>query len=242
MAMEIVGVDGCKAGWISFTMNEAGLTLKCFPTFIEVIKAYSSQSNFLVDIPIGLPFSIMESEQRPEAMARQYLKKKASSIFNVPCAQAAEQKTYDATNRMNKLVLHKGLSKQSFYLIKKIQEVNTFLLENKSYIHKVFECHPELAFTRLTLDKVALASSKKTLAGQLERLDLLAEVSDRFRQYREKIEATELFQKYPDDCIDACCIAIVGMLGQAKGLMTIPKEPRQNRDGLVMQMVFFDRS
>jgi len=241
MALEIVGIDGCKAGWISFTMNKAGFSLQCFQTFADLIQDYSADAIFLVDIPIGLPFSKRESEQRPESHARQLLKKRSSSIFNAPCAQAAKEKTYAEANHTNKLILHKGLSKQSFYLIKKIQEVNTFLVENKSFTQKVLECHPELAFTRLTLDKVALTHSKKTAEGKVERMKLLEEVSDAFKKHRERIEATELFQKYPDDVMDACCIAIVGMLGEHKGFTTIPKESGKNRDELPMQMVFFDR-
>src|SRR5699024_7945294 len=121
------------------------------------------------------------------------------------------------------------------------QEVNTFLVETKSFTQKVLECHPELAFTRLTLDKVALTHSKKTAEGKVERMKLLEEVSDAFKKHRERIEATELFQKYSYNVMDAFCIAIVVMLGEHKGFITITKVSWKVLYELPLLMVFFDR-
>jgi predicted RNase H-like nuclease len=51
-----IGVDGCRAGWISVTDDGRGPSFRIFTTMRELLDASPEAELVLVDIPIGLPW------------------------------------------------------------------------------------------------------------------------------------------------------------------------------------------
>lgn len=48
--------------------------------------------------------------------------------------------------------------------------------------------------------------------------------------------------KIKEDCIDALCLAVTGMLGLKNGFRSIPEKPALDSRGLAMQMVYAEKS
>lgn len=230
---KIVGVDGCRGGWMAFIIDKSGHTVKVYNSIESLCKENYDAQLIIVDMPIGLPESI--DEVRPDSEARQLLKGKASSIFSCPCRQAIYENSYELANTTNKKVLDKGLSKQSFAIAPKIKEIDEFLRTNESFRNKLVEGHPEVCFAKLYGKPVL--EKKSTQEGVQKRLRILSE-------YHEGLDETIVQNTYKksvaqtDDIIDAMCMAVVAKLGQHENLYTIPINPQRDRKGLAMQMVY----
>jgi len=72
-------------------------------------------------MPIGLPESI--NEIRPDAEARRIISGRSSCIFNTPCRQAVYTGDYFEASEINRQILGKGLSKQSFAICSNIRSI-----------------------------------------------------------------------------------------------------------------------
>lgn len=234
-----IGVDGSKGGWIAVQIFERTLTIKSYKHFSEVVRAYPKPRTMLVDIPIGLPYSKEEAERRPEKKVRIGLPGKASTVFTVPCMQAAIQENYAEANHCNKELLGKGISIQSYNIMKKSLEVNEILERYPSYISVIKEAHPEYQFAQFTEKKLPIKASKKTPEGMLERKALLMELLEQYIHIRTPLHTFDLFKKYPDDVLDATCLAIAATLGEKHAFKTIPYPSFQNEQGIPMEMTYY---
>src|SRR5699024_132173 len=213
-AKQVLGVDASKGGWIVVQICECQMTVKESKRFSDAMNAYPNPDRMLIDIPIGLPFSKEEAEHRPEKEVRKGLPGKASSVFTVPCVQAAKQNNYAKANHCNKDLLGKGLSIQSYNIMKKALEVNRFLSQHPSYIPIIKEAHPELQFAQFTKKKLPIKASKKTSEGILEREDLLMKLLKQYVHIHTPLHVFDLYEKYPDDVLDATCLAMAALFGE----------------------------
>jgi predicted RNase H-like nuclease len=207
MARErIVGVDGCKGGWIACSVERGRVVGELFTDFRQLATAHAN-ALILIDIPIGL------TQTRPrglESEARKLLPGRASSVFPVPCREAVYAKSYEAAVKKNEQRFGKRLSKQSWFICDKIVDVDRQLRSEPNLKRRVFESHPELAFHLLS--GVSLGYSKKLSAGQNERLDIIHRTLPEARADFEN-----LLTRYPrsvlarDDILDAMVLLIVGL-------------------------------
>lgn len=237
---KVIGVDGCKLGWICVIITQGNIEINLYEEFSELIFINNDTDLFIVDMPIGLPENSYQAELRPERIARKLLPKKASSVFNVPCRQAVYKDTYDEANEQNKQVLGKGLSKQSFYIADKCKEVDVFLREYSQFKNKIVESHPELQFARFTENKQPILSSKKSSTGLFERERILTHILKTFFDIDLNIINYPLYKKHPDDVVDALCLAVAAGLCVVKGAKTIPENPECESSGLLMKMTYYD--
>lgn len=136
-----VGIDGCKGGWVTVSISNTGFEIDIIGDIGEIFLNHNGCDCVLVDMPIGLPQST--DDVRPDAAVRTILKGKASSIFSTPCRQAVFAKTYGEANEINRQVLGKGLSKQSYAICGKIKEIDEYLCNNPQYKNRLLESHPE---------------------------------------------------------------------------------------------------
>merc|ERR1712070_615966 len=97
-------------------------------------------------------------------------KGKKSSVFNAPCRQAVRANNYIQAKEINKKILSKSISIQSWNISNKIKEVDEFLIKNKQL--NIHESHPELCFINLN-NGVPLKNNKKTNQGVNERVSIL---------------------------------------------------------------------
>jgi predicted RNase H-like nuclease len=124
-----------------------------------------------------------------------------------------------------------GLSKQSWFLFKKIKEVDDFLkLQNRP---QVFESHPELVFQ--TMKGGAIEFKKSTREGLAERIGLLL-----MHGFNEKFinqfigKKSKLYKD--DDFLDACSLLWSARRVKQNKEIKIPNEIFKDEKGVIMQM------
>jgi predicted RNase H-like nuclease len=226
----VVGVDGCKAGWVAVAIDARGRSSHSVErTFAALGDRYQGASLILVDIPIGLPDG---SEERAcDKSARKCLgKPRSSSVFPVPCRDALSATDPSA---VNETITGRRLTRQTLAILDKIREVDTYL-RTQGGRHLVRETHPEVCFWALN-GKRAMHHHKGSKDGIAEREAILRSA---FPASNDAIG--ELLAVYPrsglshDDILDALVAAVTA---RAK-VRTLPPDPPRDRHGLAMEITY----
>ncbi|MEM1288671.1 MAG: DUF429 domain-containing protein [Pseudomonadota bacterium] len=217
--MQLIGVDGCKAGWVAVVGESTGaLSVGVFSSFKALIEAHEPDAIIAVDMPIGLPDRIEGGGRTPEKLVRSLLGPRQSSVFAIPARAVVEMgrqitgrtaDDYPLHRRASELAKRlsdppKGASIQAFYLFPKILEIDRLLQAEQKLQVRVFESHPEVAFC-IQNDCNPMALPKKIKGkvnpqGMQERLAFLAS---------KGLPSAFLKQQPPpgvgeDDFLDAC--------------------------------------
>ncbi len=242
----VVGVDGCPAGWFAVRLfGRSQFETTVFGSFEELVGYYDDADLILVDIPIGLPED--EKPRECDVEARKRLGRGASSrVFPAPTRQGAEQarrepKDFDTFCRVQLRYTGKKLSKQAFAIASKIAEVDSVLrglpLKRRA---RVREVHPEICFWALN-GQHRLSFSKKASArkGYRERMALLRHFEPLADMIAEDASG-RYWRKYVgwDDIADALAAAVTGCHGY-DSLQTLPANPPSDAKGLPMEMVYW---
>lgn len=236
----IVGIDGCKFGWIAIALDLDGqFQISKHSTFNDLINTYSQAKRYLVDMAIGL--SGLHHPRIVEKLAREKLKpNKTSTIFTPPCRTAVYEQSYDSAKEKNITITGKSISIQAWNIVPKIREVDQFLIKNRKYQDKIWEAHPEVCLAGLN-GGIPMLTKKKTVEGKEERLNLLQNI---FQGSKEIFEAGDLLflkkEVKTDDLVDALALAISGFLGEKKSFDFLKSDnfPKDEK-GLEMKMVYF---
>jgi len=230
-----VGVDGTKNGWIAACVQEGIASVEMFASIGDLCAKYSDTDSVIIDIPIGLPESL--ADIRPERELRNRLKSKASSVFSTPCRQAVYIGCKQGAKEKNKKVLGKSLSEQSLAICGKIKEVDEFLQDNESWKNRLVESHPEYVFMALNTG-TPIYEKKRTKEGLGARLSILRRHIRNIDRILDGVGQQPDLKKRHDDILDAACLAVIGQLGKANKLLTIPDIPAKDKTGLKMQIVY----
>ena len=246
MMNRFVGIDSVKSvgsyrGWAVFWLDGADrFGFGVYATIEDVMSEFCDASSILIDIPLGLPESREEEQQRPERELRRRLPGKAASVFNPPCRQAVYAGSKDEAKELNLRYLGKSLSEQSLGFAAKIREADCFLYDNYHCVGRLRESHPEYAFALLNGGQ-PLVSQKKEPQGFMERHTVLARSTG-----CADAAVLALQTRYPrvllDDFLDAMVLAVVGRRGHEEGWETIPSEPVCDRRGIPMEIVGIRRA
>ncbi|MBL0933160.1 MAG: DUF429 domain-containing protein [Rhizobiaceae bacterium] len=243
----VVGVDGCKGGWIAVSRSGDGrTTCRIHATFETLIASYPLDAIIAVDMPIGLPDRIGRAGRGPEALARKHLGERQSSVFAIPSRAAVyaatdpfttlekwyedHRKASDAARRTSEPP--RGVSIQAFALFPKIREIDALLRARPELRTRVIESHPEAAFWRLNCER-AMRLPKK-IKGQVnptgmeERRALLAACG---------LDAAFLRERCPvgagaDDFLDACAMLLVAGRRARGEAQPFPNPPLQDGYGI----------
>jgi predicted RNase H-like nuclease len=160
----LVGVDGCRAGWLAAFARPHGdeLRVRVVPRFADVLAAPEAPRIIAIDIPIGLPDCVGRGGRAAENAVRPLLGARQSSVFSVPSRAALAGMDYREACQIALATSQppRKISKQLFMLAPKIREVDICLRGDADAARRAFEVHPELAFWRLNGDR-ALAEPKK---------------------------------------------------------------------------------
>lgn len=226
----VLGVDGCRVGWVCGLVVSDEIHIEVVETFADV-WAFAESTNttrLLVDIPIGLP----ETGRRTcDSLAREAMGARASTVFFAPVRGVLDAPTHGVASERNREQTGYGLSIQAWNLVPKIREVDELLQSTPTAQNRVLEAHPELAFRALAGDP--LQTKKSTKAGRRRRLDLLREAfphANLEAAYRETLDQTYRKHVARDDVLDALVLAAI-----ANGPLTsLPKNPPTDRTGLLM--------
>ncbi len=162
---------------------------------------WAGAEQIAIDIPIGLPDSgrracdlAARAALPPSARSRVFLDLRRPQLRYLPS-------DYPGANAWSKAD-GKGLSKQAWFILPKIAEVDAALTPNDQT--RVREVHPEVVFHRLSGG--ALLPSKKTSQGRGVRLELLAAAGLRPQEGWDRRFPRKDVQ--PDDLIDAAVCAL----------------------------------
>ncbi|MBX3567931.1 MAG: DUF429 domain-containing protein [Rhizobiaceae bacterium] len=157
----IVGVDGCKAGWIAVGKRPGSEpAVAIHGSFDAILAEWPDDAILTVDMPIGLPARSRHGGRGPEGIVRRFLGHRQSSVFSIPsraAVYAAHRSftTLDAWYEDHRCACAvaratseppRGVSIQAFALFPKIREIDTLLVARPELRDRVFESHPELAF------------------------------------------------------------------------------------------------
>lgn len=243
-SFQVAGVDGCKAGWcvaIACVIDDGSrpnancaLDLKSYfvaGTFSKVLAETNDCALVCVDIPIGL--SNNQNLRQCDVEARKLLSRlRASSVFPPPIRPCLVTNDYPTANAISRKLSGKGLSKQSFFLLEKIRQVDDLMTPELQL--RVREIHPEISFWSLN-SKKPMPHTKKSNSGLSSRMKLLSLV---FSDLKEIIaEAPKPKEVAPDDILDALVAAWTAaqvVMGNAK---TLPESPEVDSEGLRMEIL-----
>jgi len=212
--MTYMGIDGCRGGWIVAIIDKEGKLGHLVIPSLNDLPDISPQLA-LIDIPLDFA----DQSYRPCEIAAQLLlgSRKRASIFLTPHRSAVFAINYSEANRLNRLYLGKGLSKQSWNICNKIKEATMFIAQRPEI--PLFEAHPELCFYFLN-DCKPLLSKKSLSEGAADRLRIIAEHEPNYLQViTDTIKATKRKTVKLDDIIDATILAI---RAKAANIQTAP--------------------
>ncbi len=228
------GLDGCRAGWVLAELGPRGLDVRVASTFAEVVARVDggALAALAVDMPIGLPD---DGSRGADHQARRRLGARHASVFPTPVRATLGAIDYPDALAISRRVSGKGLSKQAFNLLGRIAEVDRIMTPARQ--DRIFECHPELAFTQLAGSP--LRHSKHTRLGIDERVELLAERLGP-RRHPDLAVAVRAAGRGVgrDDVVDAVVIALVAE-AVAAGSAEVERlgDGARDRRGLRMEIV-----
>ena len=228
-----IGIDGCPGGWVAAILRDS-LELIFSETLEEIREKIGGSTLTLIDMPMGLK-SQGEGERRCDVEARKFLKRRKMSIFPVPCRQAVYSNTYAEANEVNRKILGKGLSKQSFNLFPKIREVDQFLCRDRDILKGIREGHPEISFARLGGGE--MGHNKRSQEGFQERIAVIEEllpgstssVESFLGEYKRSVIAR-------DDILDAIILSLAAKVSQERGHLIVPEKPTKDSQGIPMKI------
>lgn len=217
--LRVLGVDGCKKGWVGITSDGRGYFGR---TITELVSGGREDGDFAViaiDIPIGLPDV---GPRMADGLARKAIGRRASSVFSTPIRAALAAANHAEATALSVSATGKGMSQQAFALGAKILEVDEWV---RSTSHRVIEVHPEVSFA--TLAKEPLRHPKSTWAGSEERRHLLADAGIIVPPDIGVAGA----MAGPDDVLDAA-VAVWTAMRYARGAaISYPPTPERFGDG-----------
>ncbi|MDQ3657703.1 MAG: DUF429 domain-containing protein [Chloroflexota bacterium] len=199
--MKVVGVDGCKGGWVAMVwdVGREAIEPEIHTTLAGLIESHADAGAIGIDIPIGLSST---GTRQCDIEARLRLRDRRSSVFPPPVYEILDAHTHvDAVVRSTALIGW-GVSIQAFSIFDKIKEANdTITVEIQD---RVFEVHPEVSFWALVERPMVYA--KKDEPGYEERRALLEEATGVKLPTRKEAFSWKRPAK-PDDVLDAIVAA-----------------------------------
>ena len=244
---DVVGVDGCKAGWFAVRLYGQGqYETKAFGKFNGLIDYYHHADLILVDIPIGLPEK--DEGRKCDPLARSRVGPRRSSVFPTPTRRTMLQvkqhpRDYPTARNVELCSSGKGLLKQTFEITGKIAEVDEVVQSKMSTSAPgIREIHPELCFWALG-NQQTLSFHKSRPLGFKERLGVLQSIegcTKEILEYALSRHWQDLIAKnlMEDDILDALAAAVTGYYGY-HALQTLPPSPPHDAKGLPMEMVYW---
>lgn len=238
--MNVVGVDGCKYGWIAISLKENLFwEVKLYSEINVLLKDYKKSDVILIDMPIGL-LSESKDERTCDREIRSYLGyPRGMSVFGIPSRGAIYANNYTEGNALNKRLMNRGISKQLWGIAPKIKALDQYLINHKIIREKVFESHPELAF--MMLKGTPMKHNKRKKEGYFERLEILKKI---YPKSEEIVEYT--LNKYlrkevkKDDILDALVLAINAYLGKKLAFREFPDTKIYDHQGIQMVVKVLD--
>ena len=222
--MRVIGVDGCRGGWLAASVRDTGELAWEWTTDIATLLRGDADA-VAIDIPIGLPDSGTRACDRA---ARSMLGRRGSSVFAAPVRPVLGCTSYPAARELLAAAGGASMSAQAFGIVAAVRAVDAVIRPDDE--DRVVEAHPELAFA--LMGGGPGLPGKKTTAGIGRRLQLL----QTWLPNAVEALASSPSQAGVDDALDAlACVWVARRwrLGEA----TVLGGDERDRRGLPMRIV-----
>lgn len=233
--MKIAGIDSCPLGWIVILHDSKEFYFEVVKSIHELMGRHPDLQRLFIDIPIGL--SSINFTRTIESKLRKELGNRSSTIFTPACRKAIYAADYDEARTINKEILGKSISIQSYNISKKIKEVDQFL-KSKPRGLEIYESHPEICFKYLNASEV-IQTKKSTQEGFQQRFQLLQKHDSKFKKLYENISETFPKSKVkPDDILDAMVLCVANFKSKSYGLRFVEDENNKDEHGLFIKVAY----
>ncbi|GAA0761691.1 DUF429 domain-containing protein [Psychroflexus lacisalsi] len=232
--MKIAGIDSCPLGWIVVLHDTNGFSYKAVSSIEELIEFHTDLQRIFIDIPIGL--SSEKFTRTIESKLRKELGKRSSTIFTPACRKAVYAKNYDEAREINKEILGKSISIQSYNISKKIKEVDQFM-EIKATELEIYESHPEICFKYLNNSEI-IQTKKSTKEGFQERFQLLQKHYPQLKSVYHNITETYSKSKVKQDDILDAMVLCVSNLNSKEKLRYLQDENDLDEKGILVKITY----
>ena len=230
--MKVVGVDGCKAGWIAAVLETSTnlISFEPFGNIATLVSVHGEAACITIDIPIGL----VDGPRQCDVEARQFIKPRSSSVFPAPCRAVLGCSDYATGQAVSINATGKSLSRQAFAISPKIREVDEVMTPELQA--RVREIHPEVCFT--AMNGRAMEFHKAKFLGFEERFAALQRALPGNNIPGADSAARAFRGVEPDDMLDAAAAAWSAARVAAGTFRTLPADPHLDARGLRMEMVY----
>jgi predicted RNase H-like nuclease len=138
--MFVAGLDGCRAGWVSFTVE-----LPSLDTSVDVVdlpELLRSRPPNLACIAIDIPIGLLNGSRACDRAARKLLgQPRGSSVFPAPCRAVLSASCHSEASEINRQKTTRGLSQQAWGIAPKIKQVDDAISPDSQQwaveVHKV---------------------------------------------------------------------------------------------------------
>jgi len=230
----VAGMDGCRSGWLCLTKDiiTSNIQACILPCIQSLLTLDPRPEMMMVDVPIGLTDS---GPRSCDLEARAHLKKpRSSSVFPAPIRPMLVATTYAQACEIGAKADGRKLSQQTWAILSKIREVDTFLRSDSRLRQWVREVHPEVCFWAWNGNK-AMVNRKKSPAGKTEREALVKPLYD--TAYKMAQSSLPRGQYANDDLLDAFAALWSAERVVAGKAMVLPATPPVDSCGLRMEIV-----
>jgi predicted RNase H-like nuclease len=218
----VLGVDGCRSGWVGVVLAPArpaaGVTGPDITALVEAASAAGPLDAIGIDMPLHPPEA---GHRLADLAARAHLGRKASSIFATPALPVLDAASYAEACAIARALDGRAISRQAWALGSKIREVGAWLPAAPC---PAYEVHPEVSFSLLT--GAPIIASKRSAAGRAARQAALSVAG-----IRPPAALAEARGVAADDVLDAAVVAWSTRRIAAGQARSFPDPPGRLADG-----------
>lgn len=230
----VAGIDGCKMGWICVYRDlDSGKTnARILKSIWELSAIQPAPTHVMIDIPIGLPDA---GARACDTVVRKMLgPKRGSSVFPAPLRPTLAARNYQQACEIRMQIEGKKLSKQTYMLFPKINEVDEFIRADSRRQDWFQETHPELCFYHLNGGR-PIVEGKRTPQGEAIRTQRIrAQFGDALDKISREFPRT---QCATDDILDAFAALWTAERALQGTAIALPPTPERDACGLRMEML-----
>ena len=227
----LVGVDGCRGGWVAVSRQGRRFRWRRLRTLAELFEDPDQRPAVVaVDIPIGLTD---RGARLCDRAARERLGVRRSCVFPAPIRPLLSATSRAGASARRVRLEGKGVSCQAWAIVDKIREVDELLRRRPDCRPIVREVHPEICFA--ALNGGPPVAPKRTPSGLARRIALLRTwCGDAVVQALGDRRALGCAA---DDIVDAFATLWTAARIQRGRAVTLPARPPRDAHGLPMEIV-----
>jgi predicted RNase H-like nuclease len=214
----VAGADGTPGGWAVVIMDAGRSTVRKVPALSDVFDGAVDLDILAIDVPIGLLDTYEVGGRACDRAARKLLDHRRSSVFPAPVRPVLASKSWDdaCVRSRSSGPRGKAISKQTFAILPKIQEVDRLLQMRPELRDVVREVHPEVCFSELVGQP--MSHRKASSQGRAQRRRALSLWFSDLRGIEEAGRAQGLPIEDILDAAVACWSALRLAVGKGRSL------------------------